>query len=81
MELLRCRLGPLVKISVYPPKCDGISHCRFDEVGECFARTEHGLKLGAQGWFDADFRNDGGFHPASVLRLSQVFNGWLRNRA
>jgi hypothetical protein len=40
---------------------------------------EHGLKLGAQGWFDADLKNDGGFHPTSVLRLSYVFNGWLHD--
>ena len=70
-----------MKIILDAPKCDGISHRRFDEVGQGFTGMEHGLKLGAQGWFDADFRNDLGFHRASVLRLSQVFNGRLRNRA
>jgi hypothetical protein len=68
-----------MKISLDAPECDGISHRRFDEVSQGFAWMEHGLKLGAQGWFDADLKNDGGFHPTSVLRLSYVFNGWLHD--
>ena len=65
-----------MKISLDTPKRDGISYRRFDEVSQCFARMEHRLKLGAQGWFDADLRNNGGFHPMIVLRLSYVINGW-----
>jgi hypothetical protein len=51
-----------MKISLDTPKRDGISYRRLDEVSQRFAWMEHGLKLGAQGWFDADLRNDGGFH-------------------
>jgi hypothetical protein len=70
-----------MEISLDAPECDGISYRRFDEVGQCFARVEHGLKLGAQGWFDTDLGNDGRFHAPIVLRLSCAFNGWLRNQA
>jgi hypothetical protein len=68
-----------MKISLDTPKRDGISYCRLDEVSQCFARMEHGLKLGAQGWFDADLRDNGGFHPMIVLRLSYVIDGWLHD--
>jgi hypothetical protein len=56
------------------PEGDGVSHGRFDEVGQGFARLEHGLELSAQLWLDPDLGYYGGLHERSVLRLSYARN-------
>ena len=63
-----------MECGLHAPEGDGVSHSRFDKVGQGFALPEYGLKLGAQLWFDADLRYHGGFHRMSVLRL-----GYFRN--
>jgi len=51
------------------PESDGVSHTRFDEVGQRLALPENGLKFSTQFWFDANLGYDSGLHGRSVLRL------------
>ena len=60
------------------PESDGVWHSRFDEVGQGFARLEHGLELSAQLWLDADLGYHGGLHEGIVLRLRYACNGQTR---
>jgi hypothetical protein len=52
------------------PESDGVSHRRFDEVGQGLARSENALEFSAQLWFNADLGYDSRLHRSKVLCLS-----------
>lgn len=60
---------------LHATESDGVSHGRFDEVGQGFARLEHGLEFSAQLGLDADLGYDGGLHGQCVLRVRYDRNG------
>lgn len=60
--LLGRSLCPRMERGLDAPECDGVSHSRFDEVGQGLTLPENGLEFSTQLWFDADLGNDSGFH-------------------
>jgi hypothetical protein len=56
------------------PECDGVSHSRFDEVGQGLALLKHRPEFGTQFGLDADLGDDSSCHRSIVLRL-----GYRRN--
>jgi hypothetical protein len=51
-----------MECGLHAPESDGVSHSRFNEVGQGLALPENGLEFSTQLRLDADLGYDSGLH-------------------